>query len=301
MKLDRVLAIDKPSGLTSHDVVSRLRRSTGVRRIGHAGTLDPAATGVLVILIGKATRLSQFIVDTEKEYRGSIVLGTSTDTHDAEGSVLSERPVEGLDERRLRRAMNEFTGRIEQVPPMTSAVKRDGRPLYELARKGVVVERKPRPITIHSFEFLRYEEPRLEFALVCSKGTYVRRLAHDLGERLGTGAHLAELVRTRVGRFSLEQASPLSEVEDLKSDLTEVGLTMFDALSRWPALLLHDEEAESVVFGGSIRVEDDRTAAGPGDHLRLTEDGRQLLAVGRVEGAERGGKDIRPVKVFETP
>jgi tRNA pseudouridine55 synthase len=301
--LDRVLIVDKPSGITSHDVVARVRRALGTRRVGHAGTLDPLATGVLVVLVGKATRLSAFLMDTTKRYAGRIVLGVSTDTQDAEGRVLSRRPVAGIDIDDVRRVFEEFTGVIEQVPPMTSALKRDGTPLYELARKGVEVKREPRRVTIESFEVLAYEPPEIEFDMVCSRGTYVRTVAADVGERLGCGAHLGELRRTRVGRFAMEEAVPLSDIESLGEDPPEAGHSMYDALSDWEVVRLDDPEAERVMCGGTLEVTGDRLGrAREGDHVRLTVDGERLLAVGLVATAtsEDGLSRVRPVRVFET-
>lgn len=299
--MDRVVPIDKPSGLTSHDVVSRLRRSTGVPRIGHAGTLDPSATGVLVILVGKATRLSQFLMNTRKEYRGRMVLGRTTDTQDMEGVVTGERPVEGIDEQSIRKIFEEFVGEIEQVPPMTSAIKRDGRPLYELARKGIVVEREPRRITVERLALLSYRPPDIEFELTCSKGTYVRTLAADVGDRLGPGAHLGQLTRTRVGTFGVDDALPLEEAQRLGRDLERAGLSLFEALAPWPEVLLTEEDSEKVMFGGPVRLDRASFTALTGEHVRLTRDGSTLLAVGRVGDSDgSGGVDVRPVKVFET-
>jgi len=297
--VDRVLVVDKPRGITSHDVVSRLRRSTGERRIGHGGTLDPAATGVLVVLVGKATRLMQFIVETDKEYVGRISLGVVTDTHDSEGSVISTAPVDGITRSAIEEAMGAFVGDVDQIPPMTSAIKRGGRPLYELARKGVVVEREPRRITIRRFELLDYDAPEAEFVLECSKGTYVRKLAHDVGQTLSVGAHLAALTRTRVGRFRLEDAATLPEIERLGAGIEGAGLSMFDALHGWPSLLLDDDETEKVVFGGAVEIGRDRLQGDAGTHVRLTGDGESLMAIGVVRDVRDDSLVVRPVKVFE--
>ncbi len=298
--MNRVLVIDKPTGLTSHDVVSRLRRSTGTRRIGHAGSLDPCATGVLVLLVGKATRLSKFFMETTKDYSGSIVLGVSTDTQDAEGRVVSQRPVVGVSENRVREVLAEFTGELQQVPPMTSALKRDGRPLYELARKGVTVEREPRPVSIGRFDLVSYEPPRILFDMTCSKGTYVRTVASDVGDRLGPGGHLADLRRTRVGRFTIDDALPLDEVETLRDGADVAGFSMFEALQPWPSVRLGPEDAETVMCGGAIRVAADALGETSFEHVRLTCDGSTLLAVARIERVE-GESNARacPVRVFE--
>ena len=205
--------IDKPAGMTSHDVVNRLRRHFGEKRIGHAGTLDPGATGVLVVAIGNATRLMRFLSGCDKSYEGEIVLGTSTTTLDNEGDVTGTFDMDDVtieDARRI--AAQHLTGDIVQVPPMVSALKVGGRRLHELAREGVEVERAPRPVTVTRFELEPTEDPKVLLASIdCSSGTYVRTLADDLGRLLGGGAHLRHLRRTRVGRFDLEQAQVIDE------------------------------------------------------------------------------------------
>ncbi|HEX9783667.1 MAG TPA: tRNA pseudouridine(55) synthase TruB [Opitutaceae bacterium] len=212
-ELEGVLLIDKPSGMTSHDVVDRVRRVVHMKRIGHAGTLDPMATGLLIILVGKATKLSQYLMSLDKEYEGTISLGKTTNTHDAEGEMLTMRPVPPLTERAVKDTMAAFIGDQYQIPPMFSAKKMDGVPLYKLARKGKEVEREPRFIRISSFDLLRFASPDLDFRLRCSKGTYVRTLARDLGEKFGCGAHLSALRRTASDRFNISQAVPLAELE----------------------------------------------------------------------------------------
>jgi tRNA pseudouridine55 synthase len=216
-ELEGVLLLDKPSGMTSHDVVDRVRRVLRMKRIGHAGTLDPMATGLLIILVGKATKLSQFLMSLDKEYEGTITLGKTTNTHDAEGEMLTMCPVPDLTEQAVKAHMATFVGDQYQTPPMFSAKKMDGVPLYKLARKGQEVEREPRFVRISSFELMRFALPDLDIRLRCSKGTYVRTVAHDLGERIGCGAHLSALRRTASDRFSISQAIPLAEFETLDS------------------------------------------------------------------------------------
>jgi len=210
-ELEGVLLIDKPSGMTSHDVVDRVRRILRMKRIGHAGTLDPMATGLLIILVGKATRLSQYLMSLDKEYEGTIKLGETTNTQDADGEIVATRPLPELSEANLSRAMGEFIGDQYQTPPMFSAKKLAGVPLYKLARKGKEVEREPRFIRISHFELLRFALPELDIRVRCSKGTYIRTLAHDLGEKLGCGAHLSALRRTATDRFSVADAVTLDE------------------------------------------------------------------------------------------
>ncbi|MBI2496808.1 MAG: tRNA pseudouridine(55) synthase TruB [Opitutae bacterium] len=214
-EMEGVLLVDKPRGLTSHDVVYHLRRKLQMKKIGHAGTLDPMATGLLVMLVGKATRISQYLMSVDKVYEGEATLGVVTDSQDAEGEVMETRPVPELAEAAVRAAMQTFLGDQYQTPPMHSAIKIGGVPLYKLARKGEEVEREPRFIRIAAFELLAFAPPRLTFRLDCTKGTYVRTVASDLGQKLGCGAHLSALRRTGSGRFTIGQCLPLEQIEAL--------------------------------------------------------------------------------------
>jgi len=214
-EIEGVLLVDKPRGLTSHDVVYHLRRKLQIKKIGHAGTLDPMATGVLVMLIGKATRISQYLMSVDKVYEGEATLGVVTDSQDAEGEVMETNPVPELAEAAVREAMRTFLGDQYQIPPMHSAIKMGGVPLYKLARKGEEVEREPRFIRIAAFDLLAFTPPRLTFRLACTKGTYVRTVAGDLGKKLGCGAHLSALRRTGSGQFTIGQCLPLDQIEAL--------------------------------------------------------------------------------------
>lgn len=214
-EMEGVLLVDKPKGLTSHDVVYRLRRKLSMKKIGHAGTLDPMATGLLVMLIGKATRISQYLMSVDKAYEGEATLGVVTDSQDAEGEVLTTVPVPELTETQVRDAMKGFLGDQYQTPPMHSAIKIDGVPLYKMARKGEEVEREPRFIRVMSFELLSFAPPRITFRLLCTKGTYVRTIAHDLGQKLGCGAHLSALRRTGSGKFDIAQCLTLEAIETM--------------------------------------------------------------------------------------
>lgn len=206
------LIIDKPQGISSHAVVSRLRKLLQQKRIGHTGTLDPMATGVLPVAIGEGTRVIPFLHEDLKTYRATIALGAATDTQDAEGTVVFTGPVEHLDEAAIREAVTSLTGVQEQLPPMYSAIKKDGVPLYKLARKGQEIERKTRRITVHDWRFEEISSHQLVCTIDCSRGTYVRTLAHDLGQILGCGAHLTALRRLRSGPFGIEQAITLEDV-----------------------------------------------------------------------------------------
>jgi tRNA pseudouridine55 synthase len=214
-ELDGVLLVDKPGDHTSHDVIARLRGKLRMRKIGHAGTLDPMATGLLIVLLGKATRVSQFLISLDKEYEGTVELGKTTDSQDADGQVMETRPVPPLTEADIRTAMQTFQGDQYQTPPMFSAIKIGGVPLYKRARKGEEVEREPRFIRVMSWDLLRLELPRFDFRLRCTKGTYVRTLAHDVGTKLGCGAHLAALRRTATDRFNVSQALTLGQIEEM--------------------------------------------------------------------------------------
>lgn len=208
-----ILNIAKLAGMTSHDVVDRVRQMSGQRRVGHAGTLDPTATGVLVVCLGQATRVAEYLMASDKVYRAQIRLGVRTDTHDAEGKVTATAEVE-VSEGEVQRVLTSFVGPIQQVPPMYSALKRDGIPLYKLARQGITVEREPRSVEIHDIELLDWSPPLLTIRVKCSPGTYIRALARDLGQRLGCGAHLHSLTRLASGHFTLEEAVSLDELAE---------------------------------------------------------------------------------------
>jgi len=212
-----VLVVDKGRGATSFDVVAIARRRLGVRRIGHAGTLDPDATGVLPILVGEATKLTPYLVDQDKEYLATVRFGVTTDTHDVSGRILSEAPVDDLTTARLEEACRAFVGRITQVPPMYSAVHHQGRRLYELARAGIEVERAPREVVVRSILIEKIDGPRAALRVVCGKGTYLRVLAADLGASLGFGGTVESLIRCRVGPFDLRDAVSWSELTETRS------------------------------------------------------------------------------------
>jgi len=210
-----VLLVDKPPDHTSHDVVARLRGKLKMRKIGHAGTLDPMATGLLIMLIGKATRISQYLISLDKEYIGTIELGKITNSQDAEGEVMETRPVPNFTQAEIETAMQSFMGDQYQMPPMFSAIKIGGVPLYKMARKGEEVPRESRFIRVSKFELTRFELPHIDFRLCSSKGTYVRTVAHDLGQKLGCGAHLSSLRRIATDNFNVSQALTMDEIQNL--------------------------------------------------------------------------------------
>lgn len=210
--LDGAILVDKPAGPTSHDIVDAIRDHFGVKKVGHCGTLDPGATGLLIIVLGRGTKLSEKFMSADKVYEGCMRFGESTDTYDAAGELVASLPVPALTVDQLNKEAEGFEGDQMQLPPMVSAVKKDGVPLYKLARKGIEVERKERLVHIYRFRFLDYQQPLGWFRVACTKGTYVRTIAHDLGQRLGCGAHLKALRRTASGKFDVTQATPFEEI-----------------------------------------------------------------------------------------
>lgn len=210
--LDGAIPIDKPAGPTSHDIVDAIRRHFNIKKVGHCGTLDPNATGLLLIVLGRGTKLSEKLMSDDKVYEGSIKFGESTDSYDADGELVASLPVPPLTVEQINEAAAGFVGDQMQTPPMVSAVKKAGVPLYKLARKGLEVEREPRLIHIYNFRFSRYEQPIGVFRLACTKGTYVRSVAHELGQKLGCGAHLATLRRVTSGKFDVSQAIQFEDV-----------------------------------------------------------------------------------------
>lgn len=244
-----ILNINKPAGVTSHDVVNAVRRATGTRKVGHAGSLDPMATGVLVICVGRATRLSEYVSVSDKSYRATVRLGVETDTYDADGqAVRSSSVAVGRDE--VEAALGQFRGIIAQVPPMYSAVKKAGQPLYKLARSGIMVQREPRSAFVSHIALTEWCPPEFCMEVTCSAGTYVRSLAHDLGQKLGCGAHLTRLTRIRCGRFDLEESVTLNELTaaNWQSSL----LPMEVAVADFPRLTLDAQAAERLIHGQPV-------------------------------------------------
>jgi tRNA pseudouridine55 synthase len=226
--LDGAILVDKPTGWTSHDVVAKVRNHFGISKVGHCGTLDPNATGLLIVVLGRGTKLSEKLMSSDKVYEGEAKFGETTDSYDADGRVISTAAIPFLTVEKLNEEADKFVGDLMQLPPMVSAVKVEGVPLYKLARKGVEVERKERLIHIYTYRFITYAEPIGQFRVACTKGTYVRSLVHDLGQRLGCGAHLKSLRRTDSGRFSVNEATPLEKILQWSPDeLTQHVIPFF--------------------------------------------------------------------------
>ncbi len=248
-----VLVIDKPIGLTSHDVVQIVRKGTGIRRAGHTGTLDPRASGVLVILIGPAVRLSEYVSASDKRYQAVLRLGATTDTYDADGRVVNTFPV-NITEGEFTTELAKFVGEIEQVPPPYSAVKVHGKKAYEMAREGEDVDLQPRKINVYNLELLEWAIPEAVIDVYCSSGTYVRSLAHDLGMALGCGAHLVGLRRTKSGRFTLRDAVPLRKLRDAFDDGNwyQYLIPAAEALSDWPSIELTANQVDDLRHGHRV-------------------------------------------------
>lgn len=257
--VDGILVLDKPAGLTSNAALQRVKFLYGADKAGHTGALDPLATGVLPLCFGEATKFSQYLLDADKVYRAEARLGVTTDSGDSDGQVLAERPVPALDEATVMAVLARHTGDIEQVPPMYSALKRDGRPLYELARKGISVERAPRRVHVSRLDLLELAGSRLVIEAAVSKGTYIRTLVEDIGEALGCGAHVTALRRLAAGHFSLAQAFDLATLEQVAADGGTEALDALlqpteSALAGWPEVILSPESAYYMRRGQAVRV-----------------------------------------------
>lgn len=270
------LNIDKPAGMTSHDVVARLRRAAGQKRVGHGGTLDPAATGVLPIALGEATKLLSHLVDGRKTYIATIHLGVTTTTDDAEGAVVQTRPVPALSRDTLEAALRPFVGTIQQIPPRYSAIQVGGQRMYDLARRGESVELAPRAVEIDQLDVHDWQPPRLTIKVICGKGTYIRALARDLGAVLGCGAHLAALRRTRVGPLTMDAAVALATLTEDPACLTQHLLPPETALLDWPRVDVDEPSAKQIRNGLPVRFSAPQPA---GDFIRAHAPGGTLLAL----------------------
>lgn len=286
-----VLVIDKPIGLTSHDIVKEVRNGTGIRRVGHTGTLDPRASGVLVVLLGPAVRLSEYVSASDKRYHATIRLGSSTDTYDSEGTPSEEMPL-NVDELEFNDLLKTYEGEQEQVPPPYSAVKVSGKKAYELARKGENVELEPRMIQVYSLDMLEWAPPDVVIDMHCSSGTYVRSLAHDIGQNLGIGAHLVGLRRTRNGQFTLRDAISLRTLKEEFNNNTWARhlIPAGEALGDWQTVVLDAETLDKVVHGHRFPNETDMTG-----WARAISDMGDLVAL--IE-SDPENNEWQPRKVF---
>ncbi len=292
-----ILVVDKPVGMTSHDVVEIIRKGTGIRRAGHTGTLDPRASGVLVILIGPAVRLSEFVSASDKRYQAILRLGSTTDTYDADGRFTRQAsaPV-NVTEAQFEEVLQRFVGEIEQTPPPYSAVKVQGRKAYEMARQGEQVELEPRKITVYHLEVLEWAPPEVVIDVHCSSGTYVRSLANDVGAALGCGAYLVGLRRTKSGRFSLRDAVPLRKLQEafVAGNWYQYLIPAAEALAEWPAVELNPDEVEEVKHGHRVKAVPDSK---PG-LVRGVSMAGELIAIMDLATGEDGSPEWQPKKVF---
>jgi tRNA pseudouridine55 synthase len=288
--MNGVLNIDKPAGMTSHDVVARIRRLAHLKRVGHAGTLDPDATGVLLVCLGAATRIAEYLTDEGKSYRATLALGATTTTEDASGEIIDSCDALHITAEDLQRALPQFVGDIRQVPPMVSAVHHEGRRLYELARQGVTVEREPRTIHIDALRLVAFSPGARPTAILdvdCGKGTYIRTLCTDLGAAVGVGGHMATLRRTRVGAFSEATATPLGNLAE--GGIADVLVTASEALSRFPThLIFGPDQEDDIRHGRSLATVLDSAPV-----VRIVDAEDRLLALGRAESG-----CLLPFKVF---
>ncbi len=298
--MDGILNINKPTGMTSHDVVARVRKLLAQRRVGHAGTLDPAASGVLPVCAGQATRVAEYLSESGKTYRATLYFGIETDTYDAEGTVVQTASTATLSRAYIESLLPAFLGEQMQVPPRYSAIKLQGQPAYKRARAGEALALAARPITISHLDIIDWQPPLLTLEIECSKGTYIRSLAHDLGERSGYGAHLRALVRTRSGPFRLADSITLEQLAEAAAHGT-VGEYLYPAdkaMERYPALTLDEETAARVRHGNAFSGYGEVTGVSVGEQrlARVYDDGGRFLAI--AEWYDERGM-WQPVKVFE--
>ncbi|HAX68621.1 MAG TPA: tRNA pseudouridine(55) synthase TruB [Anaerolineae bacterium] len=293
------LVVDKPVGMTSHDVVQVIRNGTGLRRAGHTGTLDPRASGVLVILVGPAVRLSEYVSASDKRYQAIIRLGGTTDTFDADGKFTPSTDPSNITEAQFEEALQTFVGEIEQTPPPYSAVKVQGRKAYEMARKGEEVDLEPRKITVHHLEVLEWTPPEVVIDVHCSSGTYVRSLANDLGKKLGCGAYLVGLRRTKSGRFTLRDSVPLRKLQEAftAGNWYQYLIPAAEALGDWPAVELNPDEVEGVRHGHRVKAKDADTV---NEKVRGVSTQGELVALMVKMVNEDGSIEWQPKKVFFT-
>ena len=297
-----ILNVNKPRGPTSFDIVRLVRKGTGVKKAGHAGTLDPMASGVLLILLGQAVRISEYLMDLPKTYRATLRFGFATDTYDAEGTPTGAEHAVEVTHDQVESALEAFVGEIEQTPPAYSAVKVEGQPAYRLARKGVAVALRPRRARVYAIRLLHFEPSTVEIEVECAKGTYIRSLAHDLGVALECGGHLAALERTRVGAFSVDSGVSMPELERAfeAGEWRELLLPLDCGLTDLPGITLHIEDEKDIRHGQAVRIDDDRlTGAAVEDgrlHRAYAEDGG-LVAIVAYEASTRFW---RPRKVFDS-
>lgn len=296
--INGIVLLDKPLGITSNKALQIVKRLYNAAKAGHTGSLDPLATGLLPLCLGEATKVSGFLLDADKSYLATLKLGIKTFSADAEGEVIETRPVENYSKNKINAAIEPFLGDIDQVPPMHSALKVDGQPLYKLAHQGVVIERQSRPIHIFDIQVLRYEGDEIDIEVHCSKGTYIRTLAEDIGEKLGCGAHLSALRRTESGPFHLEESITLGELEQLAENVQESGFEQLDsilmpaeeALDDWDSVDLSADAAFYICRGQAVQVPNAPTEG----LVRLFSEEKGFLGIGEIMDDGR----VKPNRLF---
>ena len=298
LSADGILVLDKPAGISSMEVVRRIKRASGMRRVGHGGTLDPMATGVIPICLGRATRLMEYMFDSSKEYLGEVCLGISTDSYDAEGEIIGRSDPSGVEREDIEDVLNRFLGRIEQVPPMFSALKRKGKRLYELARQGIEVEREPRSMTVHSIRLEDWNPPVATVHIECSRGFYMRSLAHDIGVQLGCGANLKSLIRLRTGRFRIADAVSIETAQNSfeEGSWSELLVSLDSVLGDLRAIIVGEREQTSIRNGRPVPLAEDDPTLRPDEQFRAYSLDGEFLAIMRFDASDRCW---RPNKVFK--
>ena len=278
-----IINVYKEKGFTSHDVVAKLRGIVGQKKIGHTGTLDPDATGVLPVCLGKATKLCDLLTDKDKIYEAVMLLGKTTDTQDITGEILEERSTESLTEEKVREEIESFIGDYDQIPPMYSALKVNGKKLYELAREGKVVERKARPVKILDIRIIEMDLPRVRMEVSCSKGTYIRTLCHDIGEKLGCGGCMESLIRTRVSAFQIKDAKTLAEIEALKQEgmLEKILVPIDEMFPSYPKITVKDDWKAFAKNGNPLELKMLKEADGQNEEnqVRLYDEAGKFIAI----------------------
>lgn len=296
--INGIVLLDKPLGITSNRALQIVKRLFNAAKAGHTGSLDPLATGVLPLCLGEATKVSGFLLDADKSYLATLKLGEKTNSADAEGEVIETRPVENYSKKQINAAIELFLGDIEQTPPMHSALKVDGQPLYKLAHQGIVIERKSRPVHIFSIDVLRHEDDEMDIEVHCSKGTYIRTLAEDIGEKLGCGAHLSALRRTESGPFHLDDCITLEELEQLAEKAEEAGFDELDnilmpaeeALHDWDDVELSEDAAFYIFRGQAVQVPNAPTEG----LVRLFSEKDGFIGIGEIMDDGR----VKPNRLF---
>ncbi|MXX54125.1 MAG: tRNA pseudouridine(55) synthase TruB [Dehalococcoidia bacterium] len=297
LSADGILVLDKPAGISSMDVVRRIKRASGMRRVGHGGTLDPMATGVIPICLGRATRLMEYMFDSSKEYLGEVRLGISTDSYDAEGEIISRGDPSSVEREDFEDVLSRFLGPIDQVPPMFSALKRKGKRLYELARQGIEVEREPRSMTVHSIRLEDWNPPVATVHIECSRGFYMRSLAHDIGVQLGCGANLKSLTRLRTGRFRIADAVSIETAQNSfeEGSWPELLVGLDSVLGDLRAIIVGEREQTNIQNGRPVPFAEDDPTLRPDEQFRAYSLDGEFLAIMRLDASDRCW---RPNKVF---